>query len=138
MFNKVILIGRLGREPEKRTSQSGKVVTTFTLATTTGFGENQKTEWHNVVCFDKVAESVANYLHKGSACMVEGKLCYDTYEKDGVKKTSIKISASNVLFVGTKSENAAQTNPERQEQKTEMCHDTFEGVPFGPNDEIPF
>lgn len=136
MFNKALLIGRLGREPEKRTTQSGKTVTTFTLATTTGFGESQKTDWHNVVCFDKVAESVANYLHKGSACMVEGKISYDTYEKDGVKKTTTKITASNVLFIGSKSESLP--SQERNEQKPAMSDDTFEGLPIDTNDEIPF
>lgn len=96
MLNKVMLIGRLGRDPERKTTQSGKSVCTFTLATDTGYGDNKKTDWHNITVFDKTADNCAKYLHKGSPAYVEGRIAYDSYEKDGIKHTTTKIIANTV------------------------------------------
>lgn len=140
MVNKVILLGRLGKEPESRTTQNGKMICSFTMATESGYGESKKTDWHSVTCFDKTADAVSKYLHKGSQCYVEGRISYDTYEgKDGVKRTSTRIIASDIKFIGSKSDNAQQPlqNNAPLEQKA-VSDDTFEGVPFYSNDEIPF
>ena len=96
MVNKAILIGRLGKDPEKRATPAGKTVCRFTLATDTGFGDNRKTDWHNVVCFDRQADFVANYLRKGSMVYVEGRISYGQYEKDGVKRYTTDIIANTV------------------------------------------
>jgi len=138
MLNKVMLIGRLGRNPERKTTQSGKSVCTFTLATDTGWGDNKKTDWHNITVFDKTADNCAKYLRKGSPAYVEGRIAYDSYEKDGIKHTTTKIIANTVLFIATSKVNAqAATNgaPPPGYQQT-FSDDTFEGYPL--DDEIPF
>lgn len=138
MLNKVMLIGRLGRDPERKTTQSGKSVCTFTLATDTGYGDNKKTDWHNITVFDKIADNCAKYLHKGSPAYVEGRIAYDSYEKDGIKHTTTKIIANTVLFIATSKVNAqAPTNGASSTgyQQT-FSDDTFEGYPL--DDEIPF
>ena len=139
MLNKVILIGRLGRDPERKTTQSGKSVCTFTLATDTGYGDNKKTDWHNITVFDKTADNCAKYLHKGSPAYVEGRIAYDSYEKDGIKHTTTKIIANTVLFIATSKVNAqAPTNgaltPSNDQQA--FSDDTFEG--YSLDDDIPF
>ena len=107
MINKVILVGRLGKDPEKRTTPGGKVVCRFTLATDTGFGENRKTDWHNVVCFDRQADYVSNYLRKGSLVYVEGRITYGSYEKDGVKRYTTDIIANSVQNLSGKGDSGA-------------------------------
>ena len=119
MVNRVILIGRLGRSPELRHAQSGKSVCTFTLATDAGFGDNRKTDWHNITAFDKTAEACAKYLRKGSMVYVEGRITYDAYEKDGVRHTTTRILASDVRFIDTKTDqpaNQQQPMPGYQQQ----------------------
>ena len=106
MLNKVMLIGRLGRDPESKITQSGKSVCTFTLATDTGYGDNKKTDWHNITVFDKAADNCAKFLRKGSPVYVEGRISYDAYEKDGIKHTTTKIIANTVLFIATSKVNA--------------------------------
>lgn len=137
MLNKVMLIGRLGRDPERKTTQSGKSVCTFTLATDTGYGDNKKTDWHNITVFDKTADNCAKYLHKGSPAYVEGRIAYDSYEKDGIKHTTTKIIANTVLFIATSKVNAqAPTNGAPPGYQQTFSDDTFEGYPL--DDEIPF
>lgn len=132
MLNKVMLIGRLGRDPECKITQSGKSVCLFTLATDTGYGDNKKTDWHNITVFDKAADNCAKFLRKGSPVYVEGRISYDAYEKDGIKHTTTKIIANTVLFIATSKVNA-QAPPGYQQT---FSDDTFEGYPL--DDEIPF
>ncbi len=100
MINKAILVGRLGAEPEIKAAQSGKTVCRFRLATDTGFGQNKKTDWHSIVCFDRQADFVRNYLHKGSLVYVEGRISYGQYEKDGVTRYTTDIIANTVQSLG--------------------------------------
>ncbi|MBQ4361257.1 MAG: single-stranded DNA-binding protein [Proteobacteria bacterium] len=103
MVNKVILIGRLGKDPEVRASQAGKSFCSFTLATDTGFGDNKKTDWHNIVTFDKQAENCGRFLKKGSLVYIEGRISYDKYtDKDGQQRTSTRILANTVQFLEPK------------------------------------
>ena len=116
-MNKVILIGNLGSDPEKK-----EKCTKFSLATSDKWkdkeGEQQeKTEWHQIVCFGKLADTTAEYLKKGRKVAVEGKISYSKYEKDGQTRYSTSIVANNVLFLTS----------EKQEAKTEM-----------PETELPF
>lgn len=90
--NKVILVGNLGKEPNVRTSQSGKKIVSFSMATSDSWkdkeGERQeKTQWHNIVIFnDGLAGIAESYLKKGSKVYIEGALQTREYEKDGSKK----------------------------------------------------
>lgn len=104
MINKVILVGRLGRDPEYRTSQSGKGNCRFSLATDTGFGQSRKTDWHSIVCFDNQANFARDYLRKGSLVYIEGRISYGEYERDGVKQKTVDIIANAVQSLGGKNE----------------------------------
>lgn len=95
--NKVILIGNVGGDPETRYMPNGNAVTNVTLATTDTWKDKQtgqtqeRTEWHRVVLFGKVAEIAAEYLRKGSQCYIEGRLQTREWEKDGVKRYTTEI-----------------------------------------------
>jgi len=114
-INKVIVLGRLGRDPEVRYTQSGAAVANFSIATSENWtdkasGERkERTEWHNVSVFGKMAENCEKYIHKGSQVYVEGKIQTDTYEKDGETKKSMKIIANTVQFLDSKSDRGEPT-----------------------------
>ena len=105
--NKVILIGNLGRDPETRYMPEGGAITNISIATTEKWkdknGEMQeKTEWHRVAFFGKLAEIAGEYLKKGSQVYIEGKLRTDEYEKEGVKRWSTKIIADEMQMLGSR------------------------------------
>jgi len=102
-MNRVTLLGRIGREPETRTFDNSSV-TSFSLATTETFkdrnGERkEKTEWHNVSFWGKLGDSVAKYFKKGDPILVEGKVTYREYEKDGRKSYITDIQCSSFEFL---------------------------------------
>lgn len=104
-INKVILIGNLGRDPETRYSQGGNAVTSFSVATTENWrdrqtGEQQeRTEWHNVVCFARLAEIAGEYLRKGSKVYIEGSLRTSSWEQDGQKRYRTEIMARDMQML---------------------------------------
>ena len=106
-LNKVILIGRLGQDPEVRSIADGKKVASFSIATS-DFGANAKTHWHNIVCWDKKAEVAEKFLRKGKEVCVEGRITYEEYEKDGVKKYVTKIVVDQLQMLGAKDNNQAE------------------------------
>src|SRR5574343_918455 len=101
-MNKAILIGNVGKDPEAKTFDSGKTKVTFSLATSDGYCENKKTNWHNVVLWGKAAETARDYVKKGNSIAVEGRIEYREYEQDGTKKYITEIIADSWEFVGTK------------------------------------
>ena len=107
-INKVILIGNLGRDPETRYAQSGSAVTNFSVATSEswkdrGSGEQQeRTEWHNVVCFARLAEIAGEYLRKGSKVYIEGSLRTTSWEQDGQKKYRTEIMARELQMLDSR------------------------------------
>ena len=105
--NKVILIGNLGRDPETRYMPDGGAVTNISVATTDVWkdknGEKQeKTEWHRVAFFGKLAEIAGEYLKKGSQVYVEGRLQTREWEKDGVKRYTTEIVANQMQMLGSR------------------------------------
>jgi single-strand DNA-binding protein len=108
MINKAILIGRLGKDPEVRYTPDGQMVTSFGLATDEQWkdknGEKmQRTEWHNITAWGKLAEICGEYLKKGSLIYVEGKIQSNRYEdKDGIKRISYGITISVMKMLGGK------------------------------------
>jgi single-strand DNA-binding protein len=104
-INKVILIGNLGRDPETRYAQNGSAVTNFSVATSESWrdrtsGEQQeRTEWHNVVCFARLAEIAGEYLRKGSKVYIEGSLRTTSWEQDGQKKYRTEIMARELQML---------------------------------------
>ncbi len=110
-LNKVMLIGRLGRDPEIRYSQQGTAVVNFSIATSEQWtdkntGDKQeKTEWHRVVSFGKQAEILEKYLSKGSQIYIEGRLQTRNYEKEGQTHYTTEIVAANFQFLGGRQDN---------------------------------
>lgn len=108
-INKVIIIGRLGNDPEVRYTPSGSAVAKFSVATSEEWkdkntGEKkERTEWHRITAWGKLGEICGEYLSKGRQVYVEGRLQTSSYDdKDGVKRYSTEIVASDVQFLGSK------------------------------------
>ncbi len=116
--NKVILVGRLGKDPEVRYLDSGKAVANFSLATSETWrdqgGEKQeKTEWHKVQAWGKLAEICGQYLTKGSQVYVEGRIqTRDWEDKDGNKRYTTEIVANTMQMLGAKGQDADKANSE--------------------------
>ena len=106
--NKVILVGNLGRDPETRYAQNGTAVTRFSVATSESWrdkasGEQQeRTEWHNVVCFARLGEIAGEYLRKGSKVYIEGQLRTSSWEADGQKKYRTEINAREMQMLDSR------------------------------------
>ena len=106
MVNKVILVGRLGRDPETRFTGGGQAVANFSVATDETYkdrnGERQKrTEWHKIVVWGKQAEIAQQYLKKGSLVFIEGRIqSREWQDKEGQKRTSFEIVANNFRMLG--------------------------------------
>lgn len=111
--NKVILIGYLGTDPEVKTTQSGKSVGEMRLATSFGTGEMEKTEWHRVVLWEKLAETAGKYLKKGSQVYVEGRIQSRQYEdKEGVTKYITEVVADRLTMLGGKLTDSVKEDPD--------------------------
>src|ERR1700737_3719083 len=111
--NKVILVGRLGRDPETRFTPNGQAVCNFSLATDESYkdraGERQKrTQWHRIVLWGKLAELAQQYLKKGSLIYIEGRIQSRQWDdREGQKRTSFEIVANAMKFLGARGEAAA-------------------------------
>jgi single-strand DNA-binding protein len=122
MVNRVTLVGNLGQDPEIRYTSGGTPVCNLSIATNESWtdksGEKQtKTEWHKIVCWAKLAETVAKYCRKGSQIYLEGRLTYrDWTDKEGVKRVNAEIVASTVRFIGKKEK---REEPERAPETVE-------------------
>ena len=144
-INKVIIIGRLGNDPEIRYTPSGAAVAKFSVATSeewkdkTSGEKKERTEWHRVTAFGKLGEICGEYLSKGRQVFVEGRLQTSSYEdKEGVKRYSTDIIASDVQFLGSK-EGGGSGRP--NSGGGAPPRDTGRGPGPGPgpgDDDIPF
>lgn len=116
-LNKVILIGRLGKDPEVKTLENGSVVANFSLATSEVYkdktsGERKEiTEWHNIVVWRNLADICGKYLSKGDMINIEGKIRTRTWEKDGQKRQTTEIVADTMLMLITSKKGAAAPAP---------------------------
>lgn len=137
--NKVIIVGRLGRDPELRYLQSGQPVCKLNLATSEKYTNKahelvEKTEWHRVTIWGKPAENANNFLAQGSLIYVEGKLQTSTFEKEGQKHWVTEIIATNVQYLSTKAEN--NKNKEKSGDKEQKPNNSRNNKPSN-NDEPP-
>lgn len=103
--NKVILVGNLGRDPEVRFMPNGEAVCNFSIATTDSWkdkagAKQERTEWHNIVMYRKLAEIAGEYLKKGRPVYVEGRLQTRKWEKDGVTRYTTEIIADQMQMLG--------------------------------------
>ena len=143
-INKVILVGNVGQEPETRYMPNGGAVTNLSLATSESWkdkntGEQQeRTEWHRVVFYQRLAEIVAEYVKKGSKLYVEGSLRTRSWEQDGVKRYATEIIASEMQMLdgrsGEQEPRQSDRGSQRQQpaQRQEPAADSFddETIPF--------
>ena len=112
--NKVIIVGRLGKDTELRYSQGGAPICSFSVATDESYKDRdgnkvERTEWHNVTAFQRMAENCANYLSKGSLVYVEGRLKTEKWQdKDGNDRYTTKIMAERVQFLDRKQDGDGQ------------------------------
>ena len=115
-LNKVQLIGHLGADPESRFTTSGSAVTNFNLATNESWKSaegdiKEKTEWHRVVLFGKMAETAAEYMKKGQLVYVEGRLQTRSWEdKDNVKRYTTEILCDNFTMLGRKGDDTGASS----------------------------
>ncbi len=140
--NKVILIGRLGKDPEVKAIGSGQTVARLTVATSETWvkdGQKQeKTEWHNITVWGKLAEICGKHLSKGRQVYIEGKLQTRSWEdQNGQKRYATDVVASTVQFLGAAGESTSRGS-------SNSSNDEYNFQDFGPepsfnsNDEIPF
>lgn len=115
-FNQVILIGNLGKDPEQRVSKDGNLISIFSIATTDGWGDNKKTNWHNVIAFKKTAEFVNNNFKKGDQILIRGSLEYGKYtDKQGIEKYTTNIVTDDARFVGSGSKDKVTQSKDNKE-----------------------
>ena len=107
-INKVIIIGNLGRDPEMRYTQDQNAVATFSVATSDRWTDRatnerrEKTEWHRVVCFRRLAEICGEYLHKGSKVYIEGQLQTRSWEQDGQTRYTTEVVARDMQMLDSR------------------------------------
>lgn len=130
MVNKVQLIGRIGGDPEIKYTSGGVAIANFTLATSENWkdkdgNKQEKTEWHKIVAFRRLAEICGEYLNKGKQIYIEGRIQTRAWEdKDGNKRYTTEIVASNMQMLGDKGDSVPSSAPQREEDI--------------PEDSIPF
>ena len=151
MYNKSVIIGRLGRDPDVRFTGEGKAVANLAVATTETWkdkasGEKQqRTEWHRVVLFGALAEIARDHLKKGALVLLEGPIRTRKWQKDGVDQYTTEIHADTIKMLGGKSDNFSgsstapttiSTKPSPQVNNgSKPAYADFDD--FDPEDDIP-
>ena len=130
-MNKVLLLGRLTKDPELRATPSGVSVTSFTVAVNRRFKKDE-TDFINCIAWRNTAEFISKYFGKGSMIAVVGSMQTGSYEKDGQKHYTTDINVEEVYFAGSKTE-ASQSNEEQTEFNID---DSF--MPMPGDDDLPF
>lgn len=133
-------IGRLGKDPEARSTSSGTAITSFSIACGWKSGDKEGTEWVNVTVFGKLAEICGEYLVKGKQVFIQGRLTTDKYEKDGVTRYSTKVIADRMQMLGANDgARSSQSEQPRQEKPREASFgDAATGGDAFDSDPIPF
>ena len=138
-MNKVMLIGRLTKDPDLRYTQSGTAVTNFTLAVNRRYNLNgeQEADFINCVAWNKSAEFVANYFHKGKQMALEGRLQVRSYEgNDGQRRWVTEVVAEQIEFVGSKNDSTNVSGGNRQDYQNN--NNASAGSNLGLGEEIVF
>ena len=144
MLNRIVLIGRLTRDPELRFTQSGKAVCAFTLAVDrpyVGADGNRETDFINIVVWNKQGENCAQYLAKGRLAAVDGRLQIRSYEgNDGQRRYVTEVIADNVRFLSSRNEgNAANNNTNTGYESPNLgAINSFENTAPLTSDDLPF
>lgn len=147
-INQVILMGRLTRDPELRTTPNGKSVCSFSLAVDRQFGQDDTADFFDITAWEKLGELVNQYLAKGRKCLVQGRLTQRSWEQDGQKRNKVEVVATDVTFLdgGQRSEDGgysggASNSGDTSKKSTKKSDDVvIEDIDDKPIDlsEIPF
>lgn len=105
-MNRIIIIGRLVKDPELRYSSNGLAIATGSVAINTGYGDKQKTDYFNIVTFNKNAENFANICKKGNQICVDGSAGFSEYEKDGLKIKNFQITVESFYLFEKKKDSS--------------------------------
>lgn len=138
MINKVVLMGRLTRDPEMRHTNSGTPVTTFSIAINSGYGENQRTDFVNCIAWNKTAEFVTKYFTKGKMIIVIGRITTRSWEtQDGKRAYATEVVANEVNFGESKT--SPQLNTPQTAAQQPMQDDDDDFTPLDEeDDDLPF
>ena len=139
-MNKVILIGRLGGDPELKYTSNGTAQALINLATSERWkdsdgNQQEKTEWHRVIAWRRQAEFAGEWLKKGRLVCIEGKLTTRSWEKDGQKRYMTEVVADNITMLGSKAEGGggeSKGTPPKQEEPPDN------GDVMEDDDDLPF
>jgi single-strand DNA-binding protein len=141
-FNKLILIGNLGRDPEVRHTPQGKQVATFSVATTEKRkGQNDVTTWVRVTAWERLSEIAVAYLSKGSQVYIEGRLSTSEYtDRDGNKRFSLEVRATDLQLLGSREERVESADESTTGMKPDNWKGSLGGNDFttGADDDVPF
>lgn len=142
-INKVILIGRLGKDPEIRTFESGQKRASFTLATSETYKNKEgnrveNTEWHNIVCWRNLADIAEQYLFKGKQIYVEGRLRTRSWEDNGAKRYITEIEATTFTMLGSKAGEGEKSTESRVTPIAAPAPPPSEEPDFSGTDDLPF
>ncbi len=141
MFNLVVLTGRLTADPELKTTQSGISVTSFSVAVNRPYrtGEEQQTDFINVVAWRKTAEFIAKYFKKGNMIGIEGSIQTRKYtDKNGNNRTAFEVVVNNAQFVESKRDSAASQGGEQPVSFSNAGADDFSDLSDVSDDDLPF
>ena len=142
-LNKVLLVGRLGRDPELRYTTDGTPVASFTMATSERYKDRsgvrqERTEWHNIVAWRKLAEIAGEYLRKGSIVYIEGRIQSREYDgKDGIKRRVYEIVASDMKMFPTGQGQVQNQGYSQEERKSFGSSRSQNEDDFVPEDDVP-
>ena len=145
--NKVILVGNVGNEPEVRYMPNGNAVANISVATSDSWkdkntgDQQERTEWHRVVFFNRLAEIVEQYVKKGSKLYIEGRLQTRSWEQDGVKRYTTEIVANEMQMLGEgEGKNSGSEFTPEESYEFEAPKKTNGGSEFDPefDDDVPF
>ncbi|MCI0338818.1 MAG: single-stranded DNA-binding protein [Acidobacteria bacterium] len=134
-FNKITIVGYLGRDPEIKYTPQGMAICNFTIATTekrkNRDGEQEDvTTWFRVASFGKQAETISQHLAKGSQLYLEGRLRQETYtDRDGAQRQSLEVTLSDFHFIGT-SDKSGQAAGKQADDKDEPAEASDQDIPF--------
>ncbi len=122
-INKIILVGNAGRDPDVQTTAGGSKVAHVSLATTRRFQRNggyeERTEWHRLTLWERLAELAEEYVHKGDRLYIEGRMEYDTYEKNGVTIPTAQVVVRELVLLGQPAGRAAEVGGGEAEEEAE-------------------
>lgn len=142
-INQVILMGRLTRDPEMRTTPSGKNVTSFSLAVDRP-GNDDSADFFDITAWEKTGELVNQYLSKGRRCLIQGRLSFRSWEQDGQKRSKVEVIANDVTFLDgpTSGDNnntapAGGSAPSSSKQTKDVAPEDIDDKPIDLS-EIPF